>query len=111
MAQEDDAVNSRRRRAGDSRKGERTEATSTSHSKLPTTLRTCGEEQVLAGRQIQTTGPIGMRPQAPPQTRCYQQFLHNSVLSRSITQFQGRQETPVSSLSPSQYIGKDLSYS
>lgn len=34
MAQEDNAVNSRRG-ASDSRKGERTEATCTSHSKLP----------------------------------------------------------------------------
>lgn len=84
---------------------------------FPTTLFACGEEQVQAGRQIQTTGPTGMRPRRP---RPFTDLMLSAVpaqhclekkQSRVGSQFQGRQETPVSPLSPSQYIGQDLSYS
>lgn len=74
MAQEDNAVNSRCG-ASDSRKGERTEATCTSHSKLPHhPLHLWAgwgwgcSRQVQAGRQIQTHRNEAQAPQAPPQT-------------------------------------------
>lgn len=79
---------------------------------------------MLAGRQLQTTGPIGMRPGRPRllhrpdaisssyTTLSFFFFLHNTVL-RSIVVLDhsskgGRRPL---SLSPFQYIGQELSYS
>lgn len=82
VAQEDNAVASRRG-AGGSRKGGRTEATCSTQS-FPTTLCPCGEEQLAsAGRKADPDHGIhrseAQVPQAPPQTSCCLRFLLNAV--------------------------------